>query len=64
MTKKQAGTQKNIRFSDEDVEILDSLRAYYGGYAGVVSAGLKALAKRDRLSKAELLAELERRLKE
>lgn len=61
MAKKRTGTQKNIRFSDEEVKFMDSMRKKGMTYSEIVSAGLKALESQS-LTKAQVIAYLNDKL--
>lgn len=45
---KHLGTQKSIRFSDEELQLLDALQERYGSYKAAIMAGLKMLHGVDR----------------
>lgn len=53
----------NIQLAPDDSDRLDRLAMAHGGIKAAVVAGLRALEGRGEMSKAELLAEIERRLR-
>jgi len=55
--------QTSMRLSDEAHALLETLADKYGGKQRAIEAALQALDSRGKLTKAELLAELDRRLK-
>lgn len=52
----------NISMLPEERALLDALADRHGGIKGAVMAGLRALEGRGEISRAALLAEIERRL--
>jgi len=59
---KHAGKQKNIRFSDEEILVLDRLAEEYGSIKAAVMAGLYQLDGRNQPSNTELIEMLKARL--
>jgi hypothetical protein len=60
---KHLGTQKNIRFSDEELALLDRMTAKHETMKAAIVAGLHALEQRNEPSNKELLDMLKARLK-
>ncbi len=63
MPSKHAGQQFVMRFNPEEKALLERLGKSYGGKKAAVVAGLRALDGRKTMTKAELVAEITRRLK-
>ncbi len=59
---KHLGTQKNIRFDDEELALLDALKATYGSYKAAIIAGLRALDGDEELTNDQLIKLLRVRL--
>lgn len=59
---KHLGTQKSIRFSDEELELLNRMAGKHKTIKAAVMAGLVALEQRNQPTNKELLAMLEERL--
>lgn len=60
---KHLGTQKSIRFSDEELALLDRMARKHKTIKAAVMAGLEALEAQKEPSNAALLKMLEQRLK-
>jgi ribosomal protein S24E len=59
---KHTGKQKNIRFSDEELIVLDKLAEEYGSIKSAVMAGLYQLDGRNQPTNKELIEMLKARL--
>lgn len=59
---KHLGTQKSIRFADDELKLLDRLAKRHGSIKAAVLAGLRALESRNDLTKEAVLEYLERKL--
>jgi hypothetical protein len=60
---KHTGTQKNIRFSDEELALLDRMTEKHETMKAAILAGLRALEARNEPSNSELIDMLKARLK-
>jgi predicted transcriptional regulator len=59
---KHLGTQKSIRFSDDEVKLLDRLAKRHGSIKAAVMAGLHALEARNDLTREQVLDWLKRNI--
>jgi hypothetical protein len=60
---KHTGTQKNIRFSEEELALLDRMTERHESMKAAIIAGLYALEARNEPSNSELIDMLKARLK-
>jgi hypothetical protein len=60
---KHLGTQKSIRFSDDELKLLEAGRKQYGSYKAAVIAGLNCLDGRGEITNDEIITILQERLK-
>ena len=52
---KHLGTQKSIRFSDEELKLLERMAGKHGTIKAAVMAGLHALEKRNDLTQDQVI---------
>ena len=60
---KHLGTQKSIRFSDEELELLDRLAEKHGTIKSAIMAGLPALDRKNDLTQKDVLDWIRRHTK-
>ena len=60
---KHLGTQKSIRFSDEELELLEQMAARHGTIKAAVMAGLKALEGHNDLTQDQVIDWIRRNAK-
>lgn len=60
---KHLGTQKSIRFSDEELELLDRLAEKHGTIKAAIMAGLHALDRKNDLTQKDVLDWIRRHTK-
>jgi len=60
---KHLGTQKSIRFSNDELKLLEAGKARFGSYKAAIIAGLRCLDSRQEPTNADILVMLEKRLK-
>lgn len=60
---KHLKTPVSLRLDEAELALLTKLAKRYGGKQAAIVAGLNALSGRNDMTKEELLAEIERRLK-
>lgn len=60
---KHLGTQKSIRFSDEELALLDRLAKKHGTIKAAVMAGLESLDRKNDLTQKDVLDWIRRNTK-
>jgi phage tail tube protein FII len=56
MARKLSGTPKSFRFSDDELEMLNQLKAKYGSYKAGIMAAIKLELGNEALTKDEVVA--------
>lgn len=60
---KHLKTPVSLRLSDDEIKLLDKLAKRFKTKQAAIVAGLRALDGQNEITRSELLAEIERRLK-